>query len=187
MILRQKIATEIGELFEMQADISWFMAEEFTESPIETAFVVAFEWFCHYYWDQVVINKRPADTRDFSHLWQRFGSEGWVHVNPQAEIGDYRVDFLITFSCYDREEAFIVECDGHNFHDRTPEQASRDRERDRKLTIAGHKVFRFTGTDINRRPMDCVNELMQFITTRRVAARRASENASTEQSNVVSI
>jgi very-short-patch-repair endonuclease len=44
----------------------------------------------------------------------------------------------------------IVECDGHDFHDRTKEQASKDRARDRALQSLGYRVYRYTGSDLWR-------------------------------------
>ena len=46
------------------------------------------------------------------------------------------------------EARLVVECDGFDFHERTKEQASRDRRRDRALQRAGFKVYRYTGSDI---------------------------------------
>lgn len=161
MTLRDKINQEVGELFAQHADISWFQAEQFTESPIETAFAVAFEWVCRYYFMDFYIQKDGL-LLDAENLHN--GSNSWVYMEPQAKISEFRVDFLITFSTGHRKhQNMIVECDGHNFHDRTPEQASRDRERDRSLTSSGYRVYRFTGTDLNRRPIECVTELAEFI------------------------
>lgn len=163
MSLRDKINREIGELFASNADMSWFQMERRTQSPIETAFAVSFEWFCRHYWMEFLSDE---NITDFSGLRGE-----WVHLRPQATILNFRVDFLITFSVRNRRpEALIVECDGHNFHDRTPEQASRDRERDRELTASGYRVFRFTGTDLNRRPIECATEIVEFILTRITAS-----------------
>lgn len=55
-------------------------------------------------------------------------------VRPQEKIGNYRVDFLIKtyFLPLSKEtESFIIECDGHDFHEKTKEQAKHDKERDR--------------------------------------------------------
>lgn len=52
-----------------------------------------------------------------------------------------------------------IELDGHDFHERTKEQARRDRSRDRALTIAGWCVLRFTGSEIYRGAWECVDDL----------------------------
>jgi very-short-patch-repair endonuclease len=174
MSLQDKVAGEIGGLFSTQAEMSWhtFEGRGKTESPIETAFAVAFEWWCRLE-DNSVFIKGPEDTSNTSSLLEinHGPCKEWVNIAPQTEIDTYRVDFLITFSCgYKRLEELIVECDGHDFHDRTHDQASRDRERDRVLTSAGYRVFRFTGTDINRRPIECAIEIFRFIELRRAEA-----------------
>jgi very-short-patch-repair endonuclease len=60
------------------------------------------------------------------------------------------------------EKPIIVECDGHEFHERTKEQAEHDRKRDRRLTALGHKVLRFTGREIWRDPMKCATEALEL-------------------------
>ena len=45
-------------------------------------------------------------------------------IFPQHPIGKYRVDFLLIDEDYDVQ--VVIECDGHDFHERTKEQAMRD-------------------------------------------------------------
>src|ERR1041384_1385190 len=47
-------------------------------------------------------------------------------------IGSYRVDILLAGFVH-----LAIECDGHDFHDRTKQQAAYDRARDRELLLAG--------------------------------------------------
>jgi hypothetical protein len=103
-------------------------------------------------------------------------------ITPQAQINDMRVDFLVelhseeegnelSYRCLDVEvpdpivSRLVVECDGHDFHEKTKEQASRDKERDRFLKIGGYEVFRYAGTDIFNRPMECAQEAVNFMLT----------------------
>lgn len=74
-------------------------------------------------------------------------------MRSQVEIGPYRVDILLE----DRAgPVLVIECDGHDFHDRTKEQAARDRRRDREiLEMEGLITIRFTGREIWRDPEDC--------------------------------
>ena len=91
-----------------------------------------------------------------------------LSIQPQAQIGEHRVDFLLTlkvglpdFSNYTESKdgtkipgfmtvskQMVVECDGHDFHDRTKEQARNDKARDRTLQSVGYRVFRYTGSEI---------------------------------------
>jgi very-short-patch-repair endonuclease len=75
-----------------------------------------------------------------------------LRIELQASIGTYRVDFLVVCSNWvpdfeNRVKApdgtevpgiklvqdqIIVECDGHDFHERTKQQASRDKAHGRR-------------------------------------------------------
>jgi very-short-patch-repair endonuclease len=72
--------------------------------------------------------------------------------------GDYRLDFAI--KDHNRRVALAIEADGHDFHDRTPEQAQRDKSRDRALMEIGFPVLRFTGREIRRDPRRCVDDVL---------------------------
>lgn len=93
---------------------------------------------------------------------QRVGDK--LEFMTQAQIGKYRADLLIF-------PHLVVECDGHASHEKTPEQASRDKERDRWMLRHGFFVFRFTGTDITHRLPKCVGEICDFIKNNRFPKR----------------
>lgn len=65
-----------------------------------------------------------------------------------------------------------IECDGHDFHERTPEQAQRDKSRDRFLSEQGWIVLRFTGREITRDARSCA---LQAINAFKAATMRQSE------------
>lgn len=69
-----------------------------------------------------------------------------IYIQTQQKIDNYTVDFLVTsdFS----NEKIIIECDGHDFHEKTKEQAQHDKERDRFLTSKGYIILRYTGSEI---------------------------------------
>jgi len=87
---------------------------------------------------------------------------------PQAQIDDMRVDFV--FSAFMRPSdgsapywrRLIVECDGHDFHERTKQQATRDKRRDRNLVVAGYDCFRFSGTEIWTDPLGCAQQIADW-------------------------
>jgi len=86
-------------------------------------------------------------------------------IAAQVDVGTgYRVDFLIA-SVTDRGDVVCtaIECDGHDYHERTKEQASRDKERDRRLAAAGITTLRFTGSDIHRDLDKCIDEIQQYL------------------------
>lgn len=85
--------------------------------------------------------------------------EDGIFVWPQAAIGRYRVDFLLSCHFWGRSQSFIVECDGHDYHERTKEQAAHDKARDRWFTSRGYKMLRFTGSEIWADATNCVAEI----------------------------
>jgi hypothetical protein len=65
-----------------------------------------------------------------------------------------------------RDPIIVAECDGHAFHEKTPEQASKDRRRLRTLQRLGISVLPFTGTDIVRGSEESAQEIVEFIDAR---------------------
>lgn len=81
-----------------------------------------------------------------------------IETNLQHKIGDYRVDFMLRSEWLDL--SIVIECDGHDFHEKTKEQAARDKKRDRYLQSMGFKVFRFSGSEIWKDPFTCAQEIV---------------------------
>ena len=133
------------------------------DTPIENAFIVAVEaWL----WARGL----PLVMRRCGGEWgspqkQLEDPKTWFVFEPQAQIDAYRVDFAF----YQRggEESkirgLVVECDGHDFHERTKQQAITDRSRDRRLQELGYTVYRFTGSEIYSDPMKCAEQLLQWV------------------------
>ncbi|MBN1255995.1 MAG: DUF559 domain-containing protein [Deltaproteobacteria bacterium] len=83
----------------------------------------------------------------------------------------YRVDIYLYLTRFQHSDGsntdevwpelarLVVEVDGHEFHDRTKHQASRDRKRDRELMFNGYPTIRFTGTDVFNDPMLCAEDI----------------------------
>jgi very-short-patch-repair endonuclease len=90
-----------------------------------------------------------------------------IIVESQIQLHDWRVDFLI--SCEEQRRFLIVECDGHDFHERTREQAAKDRARDRKFQQKGYTVFRFTGSEIYQDAPSCSSQVIEWIATSSLA------------------
>jgi very-short-patch-repair endonuclease len=98
-------------------------------------------------------------------------SYGLLQLYSQVQIADYRVDFLLRLPVEDGASVnFVIECDGHEFHERTKEQAARDRSRDRKLQSLGYTVFRFTGSEIWASSERCTYEIMRAFSKKVIAA-----------------
>lgn len=84
-----------------------------------------------------------------------------IDVFPQHKIDKYIVDFLVSIG--EDYKKIIIECDGHDFHEKTKEQAKHDKERDRYLISKGYPVFRFTGSEIYNNPLKVLQEIDNII------------------------
>jgi very-short-patch-repair endonuclease len=90
----------------------------------------------------------------------RNGMAGKVRVSQQAAIGNYRADFLFEVQTQEGKwDRLVVEIDGHEYHERTKEQAARDKARDRYMTGEGIHLMRFAGTEVWGNPFACVDEV----------------------------
>lgn len=90
-------------------------------------------------------------------------------IEPQAEIEindkKYKVDFLVKFLKEENliDHEFVIECDGHDFHEKTKEQVKKDKERERNLMENGYVVIRFTGSEIYDSPARCARQALRII------------------------
>lgn len=101
------------------------------ESPIEVLFYIAFEIINHY-----------AGSS------QEYNEKGKYIIQPQVDILEYRVDFLI----HGKNKKIVVEADGHEYHS-TKEQIAKDNKRQNDLTLAGYTVMRFSGSQLSKNAM----------------------------------
>jgi len=81
-------------------------------------------------------------------------------LESQQVYGPYRLDFSIQGEGEKGRYQIAIEIDGHDFHERTKEQASKDKERDRYLQKHNWKVLRFSGSDIYRNCFGCAQEVI---------------------------
>jgi very-short-patch-repair endonuclease len=86
-----------------------------------------------------------------------------TYLDTQHRVGPYTVDFMVTVKSGDKTECVAIECDGHDFHERTKEQAAHDKKRDRFLVASGITVLRFTGSEIYKDPWQCCKEIMKVV------------------------
>ncbi len=91
----------------------------------------------------------------------------FLSILPQKEVvvndRKYRLDFLIECLVDNKKHLFAIECDGHDFHEKTKEQAARDKKRDRDLMENGITVIRFTGSEIHENPYRCARSAVKII------------------------
>lgn len=108
---------------------------------------------------------RDFDGIDSAQDWCGDERNPEIQIVPQVSIPKtrYTADFLVRFWRHSQNkwEYIVVECDGHDFHERTKEQATHDKKRDRDLTELGYKVLRFTGSEIWKNPFQCVQSVLR--------------------------
>lgn len=137
-------------------DLSWTMVDrvcEYAESPIELALM--------------------AGVLAASNISMRIVPEfPNFAILPQHQWEKYRIDFAIELTkSAPQNNLIFVECDGHDFHERTKEQAKHDRRKDRAIQIAGIPLLRFTGSEIFTDLGSCVKQVVDFVVARDRALR----------------
>jgi very-short-patch-repair endonuclease len=148
-----RMGTEPRDLELSVYDEWWRRLMERAESPIEqilgTRLLFGSDGYTAIFYADEIVDFSFPDTATI--------------LTPQANIGRYRADFLI--QCCDRghRKSVIVECDGHAFHEKTKDQAKRDKARDRFFTAEGYSVLRFTGSEIYSDPESCAEEIEQLL------------------------
>jgi len=141
------------------------------ESPIEMLFVLQFMYelqdgSCYNTKEGLVYGCRL----DLGPCLERFN----VTVIPQVPIHAgghiYRGDFGIILSRWESYQSgacvhfrLVVELDGHDFHEKTKEQAKRDKKRDRAMAAKGLTVLRFTGSEVYKDPGAACREVMELL------------------------
>ena len=157
--LEQSLPTLGAALLSNSVGALNFAVEE-VASPIEEAMILALCTVGLYSYYGVKINGAHTEC-----LGAYSDSAPYVLIiTPQFKVGRYRADFLITVR--DRwgdgdayiDGSLLIECDGHDFHEKTKDQAKRDKKRDRELQSAGFEVHHFTGSEIWEDPVACARE-----------------------------
>lgn len=129
------------------------------ESPIEII-------FAHAFLADTLKNRKFSDHRPVQFVRQHHLDEikrDGLLVVPQYKLARFRCDFAFVLRRAGRERIYIVECDGHDFHDGNRVAAKRDKARDRAIAKMGIFVFRFTGSEIWNDPLKCASEVYQHV------------------------
>lgn len=103
---------------------------------------------------------------------QVFVTQSWLPIGDRMIRPDFA--FVLTGP---HATKVIVELDGHDFHERTPEQAQKDKSRDRDLQRLGWHVLRFTGREVLRGPDECTREVESLLIAKAILARQQEREA----------
>lgn len=117
---------------------------------------------------QEIEKMTPIERIAFISLYDLQSYFGIHHFNLQwqQKIGKYTVDFVIIYHpIHDPspQKKIVVECDGHDFHEKTKEQAAKDKQRDRFLAKEGYMVLRYSGSEIVRDRRKIFNDIEEII------------------------
>ena len=142
-------------------------AIEMCESPIEEMMLVRLACL-----DESLVGNNLAQIH--CGFPESFYDRARVLITPQQKFGKYRVDFFITFQNARGDlGGIVVECDGHDYHDKTKQQAARDKARDRTITALGFPVFRYTGSEIYANAENLLGDLEDTILAAMVGRKAA--------------
>jgi very-short-patch-repair endonuclease len=159
---QDKCSQIVGRHAEEQFSIDIFnrVQDHDLNSPIEQMFLSAFEALR-------MINGFPEyEETMFDGRSESFGTI----ISCQHKIDKYRVDFFISHKSASmaRENKpaimIVVECDGHDFHDKNEIQRRYEKKRDRHMQKLGFRVFRYTGSEIVKDPFVPAAECLSFAT-----------------------
>jgi len=133
------------------------MYNEDCKSPIEHMFYLAFDIMCF-------VNHFDLLTYIVLYAQQD------VYRNTKHYIADFvfDTDNIGVEDIYDKINPFklVIECDGHEFHEKTKAQVKKDNERDYDLKMAGYDVLHFSGSQIYNEPFRCANEALEYIVSK---------------------
>ena len=101
----------------------------------------------------------------------------YLYLEPQYDIvangNKYRADFyfdnnviLESKHVCDNPFRLIIECDGHEFHEKTKEQVKKNNNRNFDFQKEGYEVLHFSGSQIYNEPFECANKTIDYILTK---------------------
>lgn len=153
-------------------------------SPLEQAFLfglvaqgIPLHSFCNYPEvvfavedGKVVVRDNPngfAPRSTLLGMGQRYAWVAQLRIWSQVAIGPYRADFVMQAHRDGVDLAtLVVELDGHDFHERTKEQARHDKTRDRYMAGLGLTVFRFAGSEVYADVRRCADQSLRYLVER---------------------
>jgi very-short-patch-repair endonuclease len=129
------------------------------ESPLEQKLVSWLLWLDGEYFGLIEPCRLPWFDEGYEFDREEFG----FSFMPQVKVSGYRVDFMVLIRHRGGVRRLAIECDGHDYHEKTKEQAQRDKKRDRDLLLAGVQTIRFTGSELFRDPGICFDHIQEQV------------------------
>lgn len=157
MSARDVIIRALGRDVSWLTDIRLGKIEPVCQSPIEAIFGTYFSITLDIIWPGCLVCCDPSIEKDYSGIQ--------FLMMPQYPWQAYRIDWAFRIRGARRPYVFI-ECDGHDFHERTKDQAEHDRRKDRTIQAADITILRFTGRELYRDPSSCVEQVLLILVDR---------------------
>ena len=120
---------------------------ECIESPIEQIFITAFELYI------------KLTDKEFVMLF----SQKPIKVGKKNYVVDFYFEKDLYVNRFNTNKKIIIECDGHEFHQKTKQQVKSDNEREYALKMAGYEMIRFSGSQIYNEPFKCAEDTYKYI------------------------
>lgn len=152
---------ETFEMISVSFEENFRWVAEFCESPIERLMLLglmADSQVGHPFRVEAFRSRESGDLQKVS-IWEQSG----LWLLPQINIGPYRADLVLVNNLLRPRQIIIIECDGHHFHEKTKEQAARDKQRDRYFFCEGYTVLHFTGSEIYRDARECAQQVLALV------------------------
>lgn len=117
--------------------------------------------------DFISINNKMFEITKFDNGYSLFEKNKKVicfqmEVQPNEDcFSGYIPDFAIYMG--GKDEGFVIEIDGHEWHEKTKEQARLDKEKDRTYIKNSFIPIRFTGYEVYHHVDLCVKEVFEIM------------------------
>jgi very-short-patch-repair endonuclease len=128
-----KVFNPLAELLAPEVAETVWRLEKICESPIEVILGASMLWYDRIFPERLLM--------------------------PQYQWEGRRIDWVFR----DQHLIVFIECDGHDFHERTKQQAANDRQKDREIQRNGYPILRFTGSEIYANATGCAAEIFEFM------------------------
>jgi very-short-patch-repair endonuclease len=128
---------------------------------VSGGFELRTETFLASLWPPVDLCESPIEIRYYAAIVGR-DLLGFKMLMQQEVTASalYRLDFAFL---HPDGRKLCVEVDGHDYHERTKEQARSDRQRDRRLMLDGWRVLRYTGSEVWGDAVACAHDTIAHL------------------------
>jgi len=118
------------------------------KSPIEQIFITAFELYMKLLKKEYILlfAQKPIQIDE-----------------KKCYVADFYFEADEYVNLFQTDKKIVIECDGHQFHQKTKEQVRHDNEREFDLKMAGYEIIRFSGSQIYNEPFKCAEDAYNYI------------------------